>query len=131
MYILTVKGSFDAAHRLNGYTGDCKYIHGHTYKYEVSVSSEELDKLGIAIDFKVLKEDVNKFVEPLDHTLLLSEDEFNNGINIFGTPVIPFNPNPTAEVIARDLYLWMEDCNYNVVEVRIWETDNNCATFRK
>ncbi len=42
MYQLTTHASFDSAHFLSGYEGKCRNLHGHRWKLEVTVSSEEL-----------------------------------------------------------------------------------------
>jgi len=55
MYRLTIKTGFAAAHNLINYQGDCENLHGHNWKVEVTVIARELDKAGLAIDFKVLK----------------------------------------------------------------------------
>ena len=49
---------FDAAHRILGHSGKCAYLHGHTYRLEVTVSAAELDALGMvtSLAFTAIRE---------------------------------------------------------------------------
>ncbi len=38
--------TFDAAHRILGHPGKCAYLHGRTYRLEVTVGAEQLDRRG-------------------------------------------------------------------------------------
>lgn len=40
---LTPECVFDAAPRILGHPGKCAYLHGHAYRFEVTVSAEHLD----------------------------------------------------------------------------------------
>jgi len=70
---------FETAHALHGYNGPCQHIHGHSYTLHVTVAQkskreEYLAAPGILIDFKELKQIVNKeVINKLDHALLLSK----------------------------------------------------------
>lgn len=90
---LHTEGWFDAAHHLDNYSGNCKNIHGHTYKVEVWVRGEKalVDKAGILWDFGKLKTILNK----LDHP---EEGELNN---ILGY-------NPTAENLVCYIYNYIK-----------------------
>ena len=55
MYRLKIIDSFSAAHQLLGYAGNCESLHGHNWKVEVQVRGEQLNDIGILIDFKELK----------------------------------------------------------------------------
>ncbi len=76
------EGTFDAAHHLKGYKGQCSNVHGHTWRVIVEAEglSTNLDKVGILWDFTNLK----KILKELDHKDL--------------NEVLGFNP--TAENIA-------------------------------
>jgi len=71
---------FEMAHALYGYDGPCKNIHGHSYQLAVTVAGKietgtNNPKLGMVVDFSVLKEIVNKLiVDELDHALVLNEN---------------------------------------------------------
>jgi len=67
MYKIKVISNFSAAHSLREYKGKCESLHGHNWKVEVIISSRELDRAGMVIDFGELKIIVNRVLEKLDH----------------------------------------------------------------
>jgi len=61
---------FDAAHKLPGYNGKCKDLHGHTWKLIVAVEGEVKED-GMVRDFREIKQIVNgKIIDKLDHGYL-------------------------------------------------------------
>ena len=76
---VTKEFSFDMAHALHNYDGLCRNIHGHTYKFQVTLTGEPIavagdPKLGMVIDFSALKSIVrSEIVEVFDHSLVVSE----------------------------------------------------------
>ena len=56
MYEVTVEDSFAAGHYLRNYKGKCENPHGHNYKVRVTLAGKELDKAGLLLDFKDLRE---------------------------------------------------------------------------
>ena len=70
------KFTFDAAHRLDGHKGDCKNIHGHTYKLVVGIygaieNQPGASNDGMVCDFADLKQIVKtEIVNKLDHQFL-------------------------------------------------------------
>jgi 6-pyruvoyltetrahydropterin/6-carboxytetrahydropterin synthase len=123
MFELTIVVDFEAAHRLADYPGKCNRLHGHNWKVEVIVAGDTLDKLGMLIDFRELKAQVNKVIETLDHYYL-------NEIEPFKTV------NPTAENIAKYIYEQLGDQfaatpNITVNQVRVWESPNSAAVYRE
>jgi 6-pyruvoyltetrahydropterin/6-carboxytetrahydropterin synthase len=56
MYELKIEDSFAAAHNLRGYKGQCEELHGHNWKVELVVRADQLDSVGLAIDFQELKD---------------------------------------------------------------------------
>lgn len=91
MFELTVKSEFEAAHRIENYPGKCVRLHGHNWIVEAIVQGDTLNKLGILIDFKVLKDALNKVLDEFDHQYL-------NELEIFA------DKNPTAEIIAKEIF---------------------------
>jgi 6-pyruvoyltetrahydropterin/6-carboxytetrahydropterin synthase len=120
MYHLTIHTHFAAAHNLINYQGDCENLHGHNWKVEVTVSAEELDKAGLAIDFKILKKETNLILDQLDHKYLNDLEPFK-GIS------------PSSEHIARYLYgelsNKLNNDNVAVEKVNVWESDYACASY--
>jgi 6-pyruvoyltetrahydropterin/6-carboxytetrahydropterin synthase len=95
MYRVHVKRHFDAAHALRGYRGKCENLHGHRWEIVVCAEREELDHLGMAVDFGVLKGALDEVLAELDHRCL--------------NDVLPFDTmNPSSENIARVVYETLE-----------------------
>jgi len=77
--IISKEFDFDMSHRLEGYNGLCKSIHGHTYKLIVSLDINKLDALGMCVDFKVLKEVVKEnIIKYVDHSIWLKQSVKND-----------------------------------------------------
>ncbi len=120
MYELKVITHFSAAHQLKDFHGACEDLHGHNWKVEVYVTSNYLDKAGVAIDFRSLKKHVNTVLGTLDHKFL--------------NDLAPFkNQNPSSENIARyvavQLSLSLEGQDVKVSRVTAWESESACATY--
>jgi len=96
MYEVNVKAGFSAAHQLRLYDGKYENLHGHNWSAQVTVEADELDAMGVGIDFVKLKQMVEKILNKLDYQ------------NINEIP--PFDElNPSAENIARWLFLKLKD----------------------
>lgn len=72
MLTVTKMFEFEAGHHLPNYNGPCHKQHGHTFKLEVTVSSNKFDEfIGMIIDFKDLKSIVQEnVISFLDHSYL-------------------------------------------------------------
>ena len=70
MYELTVESAFSAAHRLREYRGKFENLHGHNWRVEVTIASKQLDKRGMVIDFRKIKEKLGTVMNKLDHNYL-------------------------------------------------------------
>ncbi len=120
MYELMIETKFAAAHQLRNYNGRCERLHGHNWKVEVHVAAENLNDIGLAIDFKVLKDTTNELLSVLEHS--------------FVNDVFPFTEiNPSSENIAKWLYdglvKKLNDGNLKVSSIRIWESDTASASY--
>jgi 6-pyruvoyltetrahydropterin/6-carboxytetrahydropterin synthase len=120
MYTLHIDTKFASAHQLRGYRGKCENIHGHSWKVQVSVSSETLNDIGLAIDFTDLKRIVDEIVKPLDHVSL--------------NDIAPFKDiNPSSENIAKYIFDLLKEkvvpYQVKVKAVTVWESDTASATY--
>jgi 6-pyruvoyltetrahydropterin/6-carboxytetrahydropterin synthase len=120
MFEITVESTFSSAHQLRGYKGSCENLHGHNWRVMVSVGSEGLDSLGMVVDFRVLKSEVETVIERLDHKFI--------------NEVPPFDSvNPTAENISKYLYAEisgsLESGSAKVLRVQVWESEKASATY--
>jgi 6-pyruvoyltetrahydropterin/6-carboxytetrahydropterin synthase len=123
MYEVTVEDSFAAGHYLRNYKGKCENPHGHNYKVRVTLAGEELDKAGLLLDFRVLKEAMKPVIDRLDHQMINDLEPFK---------VL----NPSAENLAKYFY---DETNINldrvtqgrvrVKNVTVFETDVTAATY--
>jgi len=123
MYEVTVERSFAAGHYLRNYKGKCENPHGHNYKVRVTLRGAELDKAGLLLDFKDLKDVMKDVIERLDHQMLNDVEPFTR-------------LNPSAENIAKYFY---DETNgqlqsltggrVSVKDVTVWETDTTTARY--
>lgn len=122
IYELSVRAEFCAAHRLDGYPGDCRNTHGHNWEVTAYVICQELDQLGMGLDFRDIKGLVREALGSLDHASLNDLEPFRQ-------------QNPTAENIARHLY---EDLSHRLAQrapaarvsrIRIAETPGAEVTY--
>ena len=65
------------AHHIRGHEGNCINVHGHTWKFELILESDELTPEGYVVDFSVLR---NVVLQPcyalLDHALAIGEQTY-------------------------------------------------------
>jgi 6-pyruvoyltetrahydropterin/6-carboxytetrahydropterin synthase len=122
MYELKIEDYLAAAHNLREYEGECEALHGHNWKIEVIVRAEELDHLGLAIDFKDLKNATSSVLDAMDHRYLNELPQFAE-------------ENPSSENIARFIFMELEkklsDSGVYVHKVTAWESEKACASYFK
>jgi len=132
----TRKLEFDAGHRVMRHESKCVNMHGHRYTAEITAQSETLDELGRVIDFGKIKAVVGKWIDDnLDHAFIANPADTEviaflqaQGYKLY---VLPFDDNPTAEVLADHLLEVSQDLlepfGVGAVHVRLWETPNAWA----
>lgn len=130
------------AHALLGYDGDCKNIHGHSYKLHVTVIGQPLQvpghpKDGIVVDFKDLKKVVNEnIVDIYDHALILNENTPPEIIALLrksydNIVVKPYQPS--AENLLIEFVQVIKDnlpSGVALVSAQLWETASSYAEWR-
>lgn len=120
MFILSITDNFSAAHSLVGYEGECARLHGHNWKVRLDVQCSKLQPLGLAIDFKELKQKFRQVLTEFDHTYL-------NELEIFR------GKNPTSELVAKVIFEKMSalldttECKIKAVEV--WESEKYSVKY--
>ena len=116
MYRLKVESNFSSAHNLRAYKGKCEDLHGHNWKIEAVAESDDLDKVGMVMDFKLIKNKLNNILEKLDHKYL--------------NKIKPFDKiNPTSENIARFIYESLKPKISGLKSITVWENPTSCATY--
>ena len=120
MYQVSVEQHFDAAHFLRGYQGKCEALHGHRFRVVVKLSASQLDDVGMAYDFTVLKQQLGEILARFDHTCL--------------NDVAPFDKiNPSSENIAATIY---NELNHRLTvktitlsNVEVWESPQQGVAY--
>lgn len=116
---------FEMAHQLETCESeDCKQIHGHSYKCEITFTGFGINKDGMICDFKILKNLVDPIIEKYDHTFLTKEN---------------FGLNPTAENLAWEIWktVTVKLSEYAgglilfVDKLVLWETDTCYVTVEQ
>jgi len=116
--------TFDSAHHLHCYEGQCQNLHGHTYRLQVAMSGYT-DYRGLTIDFSDMKRIVKQCViERLDHQYL--------------NEVLPLM-NTTAENMVVWIYEQLETelieqklvPAIRLEEIRLWETPTSYAAVSR
>ena len=106
--------TFEAAHQLPWHAGKCQRLHGHSYRLEVTVEGPVGDQ-GIVVDFSDIREVVEReVVARFDHRYL------NDLIE-----------NPTAELLAHEIWKTIEAADLAVSHIRLWETVDSWVDVRR
>lgn len=107
MFYVAKRLEIAGCHRLNlSYDSPCQNLHGHNWVVTIYCRSRKLNKDGMVIDFKRIKEKIHGY---LDH------GNFNE--------LLPFNP--TAENIAK----WIVDQIPECYKASVQESEGNNAIY--
>lgn len=123
MYEIEVKAAFEAAHFIEGYAGKCARLHGHNWEVKAVVVGENLDSLGMLMDFRILKAELKKVLEEYDHRFLNELEQFAS-------------ENPTAENLARQIYERLKSSEIfagavKLKAVKVCETPGSSVTYHE
>ncbi|MBY0503745.1 MAG: 6-carboxytetrahydropterin synthase QueD [Bryobacteraceae bacterium] len=120
MFEITVQHHFCAAHSLRGYPGKCQNIHGHNFVVEARITGQQLDAVGILVDFKDVKAALGAIIEALDHQYL--------------NDLPPFREvNPSSENLAKYFYDQLAPhlpAHVRLAEICLRETPSYAAIYR-
>jgi 6-pyruvoyltetrahydropterin/6-carboxytetrahydropterin synthase len=120
MYELVVIAQFSAAHNLRNYEGTCERLHGHNWRVEVFVRADALGKGGMVLDFRILREEIEKVLVALDHQYLNDLPYFHK-------------EEPSSENIARYIYDALEEQlrphGVRPYKVTAWESEGAGASY--
>lgn len=129
---------FEMAHAINGYTGACRHIHGHSYELHVSarqVNGEDdyLPAPGFVMDFKELKHLMEPIIASLDHNLVLSRDYLKEHTGLHDLEnLVTWEHEPSAENILTFIRLSLQKTLPPTIELhklKIYETKNSYAEW--
>lgn len=119
MFELIVESEFAAAHNLRDYKGACENVHGHNWRVQIVLKSERLNKQGMVMDFKDIKEAIESILDEYDHRYLNQLDKFNID-------------NPTTENVSKLIYYTLNSRlpkEIAVKKVTTWESEQFGASY--
>lgn len=133
---------FPAGHRLMNYNGKCKNLHGHSFVAEVCLGADQLDGMGLVIDFT----DVGRFLKTWidqnwDHAFIVNNDDKKllefllvNNLKVYALRTGEDGENPSVENLSKHMYkiLYEEYSSHPglIIEyVDIWESSSSYARF--
>lgn len=112
---ITVKATFSASHQLRLYDGSLEALHGHNWTVVVTVGAEQLDSIGVVMDFHVLERRIEEILKPF-------HDRHLNQVEPFTTC------NPSAEHVALHLARNLKlPERVALLAVEAWEMPENRA----
>lgn len=108
MYYVSKRMEIAACHRLNlSYESKCANLHGHNWEITVYCATKKLNKDGMVVDFKHIKNYIHNY---LDHGNLNELLDFN----------------PTAENMAK----WIVERIPGCYKAKVQESEGNIAMYR-
>ena len=138
---IIVHAKFHTGHRQLGYPGKCKFVHGHTWRGTVIVSTEEFprDELDMSLDFG----DIKDVMRSMDHKMLVTAQDaaFMDAALFEPEGVVRLKGRgPSVENVAHYVFDGVvgaivakypgRSIRY-MVEVTIQETENNAFVVQK
>jgi len=118
---ISIERVFSAGHAIALYDGSVEPVHGHDWTLTVTVAADELDRIGLVMDFHALEETVNGIIAPWQNRHLNDCPPFSEGVN------------PTAERVAEHVAEQVQPTlpeNARLVSVSITEAPGCVATWR-
>ena len=139
MYFLTAEASFDGAHFLSGYEGKCSNLHGHRWRVILKIKADELQESGqqrgMVVDFSDVKKALKVETDYFDHTFIYETDTLKettvDALNEEGFLMRIIDFRPTAENFSKYFYDKFAGYGFDVAEVTVYETPNNCASYSR
>ncbi len=135
---VTKQFNFEAAHALLNYNGNCKNMHGHSYKLYVTVSGEPITcknnpKLGMVIDFGELKKIVKEnIIDKFDHAVIINNDILLSNTKQIFDRLITTDYQPTCENMVFYFSKIIKEklpTKINLVSVKLYETTTSYAEW--
>lgn len=137
-YSISKLFKFEASHQLNhlDYESPCKNIHGHSFKVQATITTNQLNKNGMIIDFSELKEFQNHLDKLYDHALILNTNTDRDLIKYasdHNLKRILINEEAVSEKIADRLCSEFHNmfesriAGWIKLEIEVWETEKNSS----
>ncbi len=138
---IIVHAKFHTGHRQLGYPGECRFVHGHTWRGTVTIATEMFprDELDMSLDFGHIKQ----VMRDLDHKMLGVESDttfMNTALFEPEGVVVMKGKGPSVENVAHYVFDHVVELirrqypdrglDYRI-EVTIQETENNFFIVEK
>jgi 6-pyruvoyltetrahydropterin/6-carboxytetrahydropterin synthase len=112
---------WEMGHRLPEHFGQCKNIHGHSYKMRIELEGKP-DSTGMVMDYYILEKIVNPLVEKLDHAFIVYKDDIE---------VISFLEKLNSKKVVVDFQSTVENLvTYFLNELRRSEFPSNVKSIK-
>jgi len=113
MIIVYKQGTFESAHQLDGHP-KCGKLHGHSYKYEVWISAEQLK---LPYEFVIDFHNISGYFKQFDHS----------------DKVIKESCEQFVLLAVENFHKVMEQMTHRdyIIKVRIWETPTAYAELEQ
>jgi 6-pyruvoyltetrahydropterin/6-carboxytetrahydropterin synthase len=118
---------WEMGHRLSEHFGQCKNIHGHSYKMLVEFEGE-LDKNEMIIDYYDVEKIINPIIEKLDHAFMVNKEDkiVLDFLEKMNSKKVVVDFQSTAENICLHLLNEVKKTplpeNVSHIKVRVYET---------
>lgn len=122
MFSLEVEEAFEAAHQIQGYPGKCARLHGHNWLVKAKLTGNQLNHLGMLVDFKEAKAALKEVLSQYDHRFLNEIPPFSEGTT------------PTAEHLAQEIFSRLAthkifSNGVSLSAITVWETPKSSVTY--
>ena len=138
---IIVHAKFHTGHRQIGYPGKCRFVHGHTWRGTIVITTDEFprDDLDMALDFGDLK----RIMRDFDHKMIVTahDDTFLDPALFEPEGVVVIKgKGPSVENVALHVFdeavahiraKFPDRGKTYSVEVTITETENNIFVVEK
>jgi 6-pyruvoyltetrahydropterin/6-carboxytetrahydropterin synthase len=127
---------WEMSHRLPFHTGNCRNIHGHSYKLRVEIEGTP-DKNSMVLDYYELDKIVLPFIAKFDHSFICDEEDTslikflekgNQKFNIISSYTTA--ENIAALILSEMVNQLKHFKNLNRLIVRIYETPETFAEIQ-
>ena len=111
---------WEMGHRLPEHFGNCKNIHGHSYKMIVEFEGE-MNKDEMIIDFYDIDRIIKPLIEKLDHAFMVNKNDRD---------VIEFLEKIKSKMLVVDFNSTVENiCKYVLEEIKKFEMPQNISSI--
>ena len=140
--LINKKFKFDAAHLLPNHKGQCKNLHGHTYKLIVTCKGTMQNigtSEGMIIDFSDLKKIIeDEIIKKFDHAFIVGTDsetekDILRVLKKHNLKILELKNRSTAENISKYIFKKLKEVllkkNIKLIEVTLYETETSFVRY--